>query len=137
MGKISGEISIGVPKFAIHITPVPKPRMTRSDKWKERPSVVRYRAFGDELRLNLGTSYRLPPAFAVEFVMPMPSSWSAKERDRLSGKPHQQTPDIDNLCKSLLDHLAKEDKYIWHIEASKYWATTNHNIGEVIVQHLA
>jgi len=32
------------------ITPVPKPRQTRSDKWKQRPCVMRYRAFADEVR---------------------------------------------------------------------------------------
>lgn len=27
------------------ITPIGKPRMTRADKWKQRPPVMRYRAF--------------------------------------------------------------------------------------------
>lgn len=27
------------------ITPIGKPRMTRADKWKQRPAVMRYRAF--------------------------------------------------------------------------------------------
>lgn len=34
------------------ITPIGKPRMTRADKWKKRPAVMRYRAFCDEARLR-------------------------------------------------------------------------------------
>ena len=34
------------------ITPVPKPRMTRRDRWAKRPCVLRYWAFKDEVRLR-------------------------------------------------------------------------------------
>lgn len=41
------------------ITPVPKPRQTQADKWKQRPAVMRYRAFADEAPLkNKGTHGR-------------------------------------------------------------------------------
>lgn len=33
-----------------NITPIPKPRMTRSDKWKKRPAVVRYFEYKDKIR---------------------------------------------------------------------------------------
>ncbi len=39
-----------MPKYII--TPVGKPRMTRSDKWKQRAPVMRYRMFCDEARLH-------------------------------------------------------------------------------------
>jgi hypothetical protein len=35
-----------------NLKPVPKPRQTRSDKWKQRPCVMAYRTFADELRLQ-------------------------------------------------------------------------------------
>jgi len=35
-----------------NINPVPKPRMTQSDKWKKRPPVLRYFAFKDECRIH-------------------------------------------------------------------------------------
>ena len=35
------------------ITPMGKSRMTRADKWKKRPEVLRYRAFCDEVRLRV------------------------------------------------------------------------------------
>lgn len=52
------------------ITPIGKPRMTRADKWKTRPAVMRYRAFCDEARLR---KINLPESGAhITFVMPMP-----------------------------------------------------------------
>ena len=105
----------------IPITPIPKPRMTQSDRWRQRPAVMRYRAFGDELR-QLLSSYTLPDEVQVTFFMPMPKSWSLKKQAAMEGQPHQVRPDIDNLCKALFDHLAKEDKYIWHVDAKKVWS---------------
>jgi hypothetical protein len=39
-----------MPKYII--TPVGNPRMTRCDKWKQRPPVMRYRMFCDEAHLH-------------------------------------------------------------------------------------
>ena len=103
-----------------NITPVPKPRMTQRDKWAKRPAVLRYRAFCDEVRLNGVT---LPNAGARgEFHLPMPKSWSKKKRDKMDGKPHQQKPDLDNMIKSLLDSIHKEDCGVHDISACKRWA---------------
>lgn len=39
------------------LTPVPKPRMTKSDAWRKRPCVMRYWAFKDKVReLGIGES---------------------------------------------------------------------------------
>lgn len=97
-----------------------KPRMTQRDRWKQRPVIVRYHAFCDELRLNkppqLGNIVRLT------FYLPMPPSWSAKKKAAHIGHPHQQKPDIDNLSKSVLDALCPDDSYIYSLHAEKYWA---------------
>jgi hypothetical protein len=75
------------------ITPVPKPRQTRQDRWKKRPSVVRYRDFADECR-RLGI--HVPESgCTVRFGLPMPKSWSKKKRQGMNGRAHQQTPDVD------------------------------------------
>ena len=37
-------------KLTVVIDPVAKPRMTRSDRWKKRPCVVRYRVYSIRLR---------------------------------------------------------------------------------------
>lgn len=103
----------------IPIVPVPKPRMTRSDRWKQRPAVVRYHKFCDQLRsLVAGTP---EPTFEIIFYMPMPSSWSKKKQATMVGKPHQQKPDVDNLLKAYLDALCVDDSYVWDVRVKKFW----------------
>ena len=92
----------------LDITPVPKPRQTRADKWKKRPSVLRYRAFADELRLKLPRDVNLNWS-SIHFVLPMPKSWSKKEKAKMDSTPHTQTPDLDNLLKALLDAHHADD----------------------------
>ena len=110
------------------ITPLGKPRMTRADKWKKRPEVLRYRAFCDEVRLN---NVSLPESgYHVIFVLPMPPSWSKKKRSLIDGKPHQQKPDKDNLEKALLDAIFGEDSHIWDGRVTKIWGET----GKMIIR---
>lgn len=101
------------------ITPVPSPRMTRRDKWKKRPCVLRYRAFRDEVRLRRVT---LPIPYKVTFWLPMPKSWSRKRRAAWAGMPHLNKPDKDNLEKALLDSLYKNDSAVWSGWVEKRWA---------------
>ena len=104
------------------IKPCPKPRQSRSDRWRVRPEVLRYRVFCDTLRLQAHQKkFQLPDSFAVEFVIPLPNSWSEKKKKIMIGKPHQTTPDLSNLLKSLEDALRAEDKEIWDVHASKRW----------------
>ena len=103
------------------ITPVPKPRMTQRDKWLNppRPKVARYRAFCDECRLR---RVHVPGSGAtVIFTLPMPPSWSKKKRREMDGAPHQQTPDVDNLCTALLDAVYTDDSIVWDIRIVKRW----------------
>jgi Holliday junction resolvase RusA-like endonuclease len=101
------------------ITPQPKVRMTRSDKWRKRPAVVRYFEYCNRLR-ELGAT--LPECGSkITFFLPMPQSWSKKKREAMNGKPHQQKPDLDNLIKALCDAIHKEDQHIWQYEACKLW----------------
>lgn len=104
----------------IDVTPVGKPRMTQRDKWAKRPAVVRYYAYCDELRQKY--KGELPERLQLVFLMPMPASWSTKKKAQMLGEPHQQKPDIDNLCKAVMDALAKDDSYIHTIHANKLWA---------------
>lgn len=104
------------------ITPVPKPRMTRADRWKKRPAVLRYFAFCDEVRL---AGVKIPNAGAkLIFHLPMPASWSKKKQGNMAGTPHQKRPDLDNLIKALLDAVLSEDACVWQYEATKLWAKT-------------
>lgn len=103
----------------IKIDPVPAPRMTRSDKWAARPCVTRYFNFRNEL----WEAYQqfLPVPCSLVFTLPMPQEWPPKKKARHNGTPHCQKPDIDNLCKSVLDALLKDDSHVWSIRAEKYW----------------
>lgn len=108
--------------ITIPITPVPKPRMTQSDRWKKRPAVVRYHEFCDELRLKW-RDRTVPPTFWIFFHMPMPQSWSELKKIKMNGEPHQQRPDIDNLLKAFLDCLCEDDSYVYDVRAAKFWSS--------------
>jgi Holliday junction resolvase RusA-like endonuclease len=103
-----------------NITPVAKPRMTQSDRWKKRPATTKYWQYKDDIR-KLGV--KLPESnFWVKFYIPMPSSWSNKKKAQYNLQPHQQRPDKDNLEKALYDAVLDEDCRIWDSRVSKYWA---------------
>lgn len=104
----------------IKITPVPKPRMVHSDRWKKRPAVERYYAFCDELRLKYPAP--LPNEVRLIFYLAMPPSWSKQKKAYFRGAPHQQRPDIDNLTKAVMDALCPEDARIYNLHATKWWA---------------
>lgn len=95
--------------------------MVRSDRWRQRPAVLRYFIYRDVLKEAWEVD--LPAELHLEFILPMPNSWSKKKRLLMNGLPHQQKPDIDNLIKAVQDGLAKEDSYIYRVEASKHWGT--------------
>jgi len=103
--------------------PVAKPRMTQRDKWKQRPDVMRYRAWCDFVRIVAG---KIPDANLVEAVnwtawFKLPASWSRKARAAAIETPHRQRPDKDNLDKGVLDTLWKEDAAIYRGSQAKYW----------------
>lgn len=102
------------------VVPVPKPRQTQSDRWKQRPAVMRYRAFCDDLRARKCT---FPESGShVIFHMPMPASWSKKKRAEMLGQPHRQKPDVDNLTKAVLDAVLKDDSGVWDMRTTKIWS---------------
>lgn len=103
------------------IKPVPKPRMTRGDKYPPfRDPVQRYWDFKDECTLR---KVEVPEANAhITFHIPMPPSWSKKKRAEMEGKPHKSRPDKDNLEKALLDAVHEEDSHVWDSRVTKRWA---------------
>ena len=117
------------------IDPVAKPRMTRSDRWQQRPAVMRYWAFKDCLqRAANETGFTLGAAFEVTFHLPMPQSWSKAKKQRMIGKPHQARPDLDNMVKSISDcFLPDDDSAIWYFSARKIWALE----GAISIRNLA
>lgn len=110
----------------LDVEPVAKPRMTRRDRWKRRPAVVRYHDYCDRVRdelARLGIEEVAPGGrLRVQFILPMPASWSKRRRASMAGAPHQSRPDVDNLVKGLLDAaLPDGDAGVWQVRAEKYW----------------
>lgn len=107
----------------INVTPIGKPRMTRSDKWKLRDVVVRYRMFKDALRREAPELQgAVGDSVWLVFEIAMPMSWSNKKRLAMLGTYHQQKPDIDNLVKAFLDATLKDDSAVYEVHAKKVWA---------------
>jgi len=108
-------------KAVMHdIIPVSKPRMTQRDKWAKRPAVLKYFAFKDECRLK---KVMIPESKGhIVFGIPMPKSWSKKKKAEMLHQPHQQRPDLDNLCKGLFDAVLDEDCRVWDGRSTKVWA---------------
>lgn len=105
------------------LDPVARPRQTRADRYRNPPRapVAKYRGFCDHLRALAGP-WQMPDAMTIIFYIPMPASWSRKKKRAMDARPHQQTPDLDNLVKAALDALLKEDKTVWQVWAEKRWA---------------
>lgn len=104
----------------IPVTPLPKPRMTQRDKWKQRPVVMAYRQYKDDLR---GKIEDVPNELWIVFVLPLPKSWPKKRKLAYDGIFHQQKPDIDNLVKGFLDALLIEDQQVYEVHALKLWGS--------------
>lgn len=102
------------------VTPVPKPRMTQSDRWNSRPCCEQYGAFKDEVRSFISPE-QFPHPCHLTFVLPMPRSWSEKRKRLHDGQPHTQRPDWDNLAKALTDALFDEDGHLYDVRVTKLW----------------
>lgn len=103
--------------YSFDILPVPKPRMTQSDKWNERKPVTNYFAFKQELRLKANLKkFRIGEQLNVIFYIPTKNML-------LWGKPHrEQKPDGDNLLKAFIDAMTDQDHNIWDGHYRKYWS---------------
>ena len=110
-------------RIEFNIKPCPKPRMTRADRWKKRPIVLKYWDFCNELNRQANRLNYIPgDKVSLIFFIPMAKSWSKKKREQMLGKPHKAKPDIDNLAKAFLDALLTEDSYVYSLTAEKYWS---------------
>jgi Holliday junction resolvase RusA-like endonuclease len=116
-------------ELVLNITPIPKPRMTRSDSWKKRPCVVKYWKFKDELR-TLVDAKTLPHPVHLIFIFPMPNSWSVAKRKQMIGRYHTVKPDNDNCIKAFLDCLYENDQHIADIRGTKIWGEQ----GQILVR---
>lgn len=114
------------------INPVPKPRMTQSDRWKKRPCTQRYWEYKDEIRKQMKDWIMPESGYHMIFHIPVPQSWSKKKKAEMIGRPHQQKPDKDNLEKAFLDSIFEEDCHIWDGRVTKIWG----EVGMIIVDKI-
>ena len=137
-GKAANSDALQPLSFTVLGAPVPKPRQTRSDRWKKRPSVMRYRAWADEARRvhNEATRKQFPEVrflgeirygriMAVAFFK-MPGSWNAATKAKMKGQPHTLRPDADNILKSVGDSLFPTgDEHLHDLHIRKLWDDGN------------
>jgi Holliday junction resolvase RusA-like endonuclease len=111
-------------KVIFKITPMPAVKMTVRSHFSRRAQ--KYFAYQKEIRTladEMGYTITLP--LSLRFHIPMAKSWSKKKKSEFLGKPHTQTPDLDNLIKPFQDSLCHEDSHVWQYGLmEKVWGET-------------
>lgn len=105
----------------ILVRPMGAVRQNRSDSWKQRPAVLRYRDYRDELRRQAKDLTIPAGGLILVFSFKPPKSVSKKLYNQMIDSPHVVKPDIDNLVKAFLDALLINDQHIWDVRAIKIW----------------
>lgn len=117
--KPTPQTTNGVILFTVYHRPMGAPRMTRRDKWKNRPCVEAYHAFRDAIRRYFPGD--VPPAEHVNEL-----SWLATfatSKPELIGTIYRNKPDRDNIDKAILDALWKRDEAIGPGWIDRRWGT--------------
>lgn len=123
--EVKYEIDRARKQYWFNAVPCPAPRMTKSDKWKKRPSVMKYFAFRDQIVIGANKmGFKLGDTLEAVFFVPMPDSWSEKKKLRMNGFPCKHIPDNDNYIKAFLDAMSCNDGNVWHNDCKKVWAYT-------------
>jgi len=104
--------------FIIYGDPLGKPRMTARDHWKQRPCVLRYRAWCDLARFaafqkNQKIELRKPAILTVKAYLPFGKVHRAG--------PHTVRPDGDNILKAICDALFLNDQMVYKMSIEKLW----------------
>lgn len=118
--------------FVVPGTPIGKPRQTRSDRWKVRDVVARYRAWCDLARACAARGSAKLPSYCPHLVdwvamfqMPRTPAGRLKHSVLSLGGLHQRKPDRDNVDKALLDALFKSDEGVAGGLTLKTWCVAN------------
>ena len=127
--------------FFVDTTPVPKgrPRFRSMGKFVSTYTDTKTRSFealiAEQAKEAMGDMEPLetPLTVFLHFTLPIPASASKKVKEALLNAPHTKKPDIDNLCKSVLDGMAnivfKNDGQIASLHATKKYG----NVGFINV----
>lgn len=138
--QISYRGSVRVRSFVVNGSPMGKPRMTRSDKWRKRDVVLRYRQYADRIREACGP---IPEAelggvvaIVIHALIAMPDSWSERKKAQYDGTIHRQKPDYDNIAKAVGDALLDEDSTFGCGVCTKFWCRSGSECTRVSVLSL-
>lgn len=114
--------------------PMPKPRMTRRDRWMPSKAAQRYFAWADLVKIVGRALFKrgpllVPVLIEATFFLPIPVSCARPERLRRAGTPHVQKPDVKNLIAGLEDALNgiawnDDSQIVGYEKCCKYWAHT-------------
>ncbi|UQD53323.1 RusA family crossover junction endodeoxyribonuclease [Bacillus methanolicus] len=117
-------------KLFIPVEPMGAVRMTGRGKFI-KPNAQRYLAYKEliqwHVKQQLKRQNTLTGALEVEirFTMPIPESWSKKQRAAAIGEYHVKKPDADNLVKGVFDAMNKiawkDDNQVAKITAIKIY----------------
>jgi Holliday junction resolvase RusA-like endonuclease len=103
---------------------------------KQRPCVLRYRAWCDLVRESAGWDRKhtlsCPVKMTVRIFLLIPPSWSTMRQQIMIGEPHTSKPDIDNIAKGIMDALFTNDSCVYKLEAEKYWTESNPHVAVTI-----
>lgn len=113
--------------YLFNVRPVPKPRMTRADRWSKRKCVLDYWTFKDNVLLEAKKNgFVLKDELHYKFVFEMPTSWPDAKKKKMINNRHKQRPDLDNLLKAFWDATSEHDEIIAKIQsAEKVWGKTS------------
>jgi len=100
----------------------PRPRVTRFGAYNDKKYTEYKKAIG--IVANKFTMSDSQISIKIDFFFEYPKSWSKKKKE--STKWHTSKPDIDNLCKGVLDALNgvayKDDAQVCFVCAQKQYA---------------
>lgn len=111
--------------YCIEMPPIPWQRARLAGKRFYNAQKAEKLTFGFILsdQHNREPLFSKPVSLDVTFYMQQPESWSGKKKD--STYVHSSKPDLDNLCKFLLDSLKgvliQDDNIICEIKARKIY----------------
>lgn len=114
--------------------PIPLQRARRGKNFFYDPQFVVKKNILEYLKLDMEPFEDILEV-DFNFFFEIPQSWSKKKKAAKLNTPHDQTPDLDNIIKFILDLFNgivwKDDKIIFKINAEKLWSEKSQTIVDI------
>ncbi len=117
-------------KIVIPVKPIPKGRPRFANGHAYTPKETRWyeETVQTIARLKIKEPFTGPLKMEIHFYLPIPKSWSEKKKKAAMDKTivPSSKPDIDNLCKAIMDSLNggvgyNDDKQIVELHTYKWY----------------